>query len=212
LHRSAERECVEDPHVGRMVNELADPGADLRVRRTVGVALQIRRRHPLFHHEDGLTVGVQGEQLTSRLLVHERHNAGVDVDDLVQATRFRVYPSYHDLCAIGHDVPLSEGDFSLFGVPRCSSLCCLARPDNSAGLLVSYRLVRTAVAARSSAIQRVDVDARAVLKKEIWANITDWLALGRPVLRRARWLRRRVGTRVDRFVMWPSRTRSARRW
>src|SRR5271155_4620803 len=51
--------------------------------------------------------------------------------------------------------PFLKATFCLFGVPRCSSLYCLARPDNSAGLLVSYRLVRTAVAARSSAIQRV---------------------------------------------------------
>ena len=48
-----------------------------------GVGLQICRRRPLFHKEDGLAVGVQGEQFTSRLLVHEWHNAGVDVDNLL---------------------------------------------------------------------------------------------------------------------------------
>src|SRR4029077_6291251 len=83
LRRLAERESVEDPHVGGVLDEIADPGADLRVRRTCGVALQICRCSPLFHNEDGLTVGVQGEQFTSRLLVHERHNAGVYVDNLL---------------------------------------------------------------------------------------------------------------------------------
>src|SRR3981081_4743646 len=67
LRRSAERESVEDPHVGGVVDEIADAGADLRVRPTCGVALQICRRRPPFHHKDGLTVGVQGEQVTSRL-------------------------------------------------------------------------------------------------------------------------------------------------
>jgi hypothetical protein len=66
-----------------VVNEIADPGADLRVRRTCGVALQICRRRPLFHDKDVLAVGVQGEQFTSRLLVHKRHYGSVYVDNLL---------------------------------------------------------------------------------------------------------------------------------
>src|ERR1700739_1090035 len=104
-----------------MVDEIADPGADLGERGTRGVALQTCRRRPLFHHIDGLTVGVQGEQFTSRLLVHERHNAGVYADNTLQAARFWIHASYHNLCPTGHDVPLSEGDF-LLDVPLCSLL------------------------------------------------------------------------------------------
>ena len=66
-----------------MLHEIADPGADLRVRRACGVGVQICRRRPLFHKGDGLTVGVQGEQFTSRLLVHQWHNGSVYADNLL---------------------------------------------------------------------------------------------------------------------------------
>ena len=57
------------------------PARICRVRRACGVGVQICRRRPLFHNEDGLAVGVQGEQFTSRLLVHKRHYGSVYVDN-----------------------------------------------------------------------------------------------------------------------------------